>query len=50
MQATRVLFDEKKVGGDVQATGVEFTLSNVTTGLTFSAVSPALFLLLNDNS
>ncbi|GAA6062336.1 hypothetical protein JCM10212_006586 [Sporobolomyces blumeae] len=37
MQATRVLFSDKKRNGLVEASGVEFTLSNVTTSLTFSA-------------
>ncbi|GAA5840047.1 hypothetical protein JCM3766R1_000655 [Sporobolomyces carnicolor] len=36
MQATRVLFDASNED-NVKATGVEFTLSNVTTGITFSA-------------
>lgn len=41
MQATRVLFDASNED-NVKATGVEFTLSNVTTGITFSAVCYAL--------
>ncbi|GAA6011247.1 hypothetical protein JCM11491_006773 [Sporobolomyces phaffii] len=36
MQATRVLFDSSNKNS-IKATGVEFTLSNVTTGVTFSA-------------